>query len=59
VSADFTFKLGAEERQGIEEAERLVNEAEFGARDLAGWSFWLSGALALGTTVFQLIRAKP
>jgi TRAP transporter 4TM/12TM fusion protein len=57
VSADFTFKLGEEERQGIEEAERLVKEAEFGARDLAGWSFWLSGTLALGTTVFQLWTA--
>ena len=51
------FRLGEEERRGVEEAERLVKEAEFGARDLAGWSFWLSGALALGTTAFQLWTA--
>jgi TRAP transporter 4TM/12TM fusion protein len=49
--------LGEEERKGIEEAERLVKEAEFGARELGGWSFWLSGALAIGATAFQLWTA--
>src|SRR3990172_12631234 len=51
------IELGDEERRGIEEAERLVKEAEFGARELAGWSFWLAGPLALGMTAFQLWTA--
>src|SRR3990167_3463819 len=51
------IELGDEERRGIEEAERLVKEAEFGARELAGWSFWFSGALALTLTGFQLWTA--
>jgi len=33
------LKIGDEEQAGIAEAERLVKEAEFGARELAGWSF--------------------
>lgn len=49
--------LGEEERKGVEEAERLVKEAEFGARELAGWSFWLAGGLALSATAFQLWTA--
>jgi TRAP transporter 4TM/12TM fusion protein len=49
--------LGEEEKAGIAEAERLVKEAEFGARDLEGWAFWLSGAVALGMTAFQVWTA--
>ena len=51
------LKIGEEEKAGIADAERLVQQAEFGARDLAGWSFWLSGALALTMTAFQLWTA--
>ncbi|MBI3031808.1 MAG: TRAP transporter permease [Candidatus Rokubacteria bacterium] len=51
------IRLGPEEQAGIKEAERLVKEAEFGARDLAGWSFWLAGAVALSMTAFQLWTA--
>ncbi|MEK6529711.1 MAG: TRAP transporter fused permease subunit, partial [candidate division NC10 bacterium] len=51
------IRLAPEEQAGIKEAERLVKEAEFGARDLAGWSFWLAGALALSMTAFQLWTA--
>ncbi|MBI2154947.1 MAG: TRAP transporter large permease subunit, partial [Candidatus Rokubacteria bacterium] len=51
------IRLGAEEQAGIKEAERLIQEAEFGARDLTGWSFWLAGAIALSMTAFQLWTA--
>ena len=49
--------IGEEEKAGIAEAERLVKEAEFGARELGGWSFWLAGGIALGMTAFQLWTA--
>jgi hypothetical protein len=52
VAAPSPFNIGDGEKAGIAEAERLVKEAEFGARDLTGWSFWLSGAVALATTCF-------
>jgi TRAP transporter 4TM/12TM fusion protein len=42
---------------GLAEAERLVREAEFGARELRGWSFGLAGAVALAMTAFQLWTA--
>lgn len=42
---------------GLAEAERLVREAEFGARELRGWSFWLAGTVALAMTAFQLWTA--
>ena len=51
------IRLGPEEQAGVAEAERLVREAEFGARELAGWSFWLAGAIALAMTAFQLWTA--
>jgi len=51
------IRLGPEEQAGVAEAERLVREAEFGARELAGWSFWLAGAIALSMTAFQLWTA--
>jgi TRAP transporter 4TM/12TM fusion protein len=57
VPDDLRFRIGEEERAGVEEARRLVKEAEFGARDLGGWSFWLAGAVALGMTAFQLWTA--
>jgi TRAP transporter 4TM/12TM fusion protein len=57
MADEIRIGLGEEERKGIEEAERLVKEAEFGARELIGWSFWLAGALALATTAFQLWTA--
>ena len=50
-------RIGEEERAGVAEAQRLVKEAEFGARELGGWSFWLSGAVALAMTAFQLWTA--
>jgi len=50
-------RLDPEEQAGVAEAERLVREAEFGARELAGWSFWLAGAIALSMTAFQLWTA--
>jgi TRAP transporter 4TM/12TM fusion protein len=51
------LRIGEEERAGVAEAERLVKEAEFGARDLAGWSFLLAGTIALGMTAFQVWTA--
>src|SRR3989304_7281065 len=51
------IRLGPEEQAGVAEAERLVREAEFGARDLAGWAFWLAGAIALGMSAVQLWTA--
>ncbi|MBI4609304.1 MAG: TRAP transporter permease [Candidatus Rokubacteria bacterium] len=57
MAEDLKLKLGEEERGGIAEAERLVKEAEFGARELAGWSFWLAGAIALAMSTFQLWTA--
>jgi len=51
------IRLGPEEQAGVAEAERLVREAEFGARELAGWSFWLAGGIALAMTAFQLWTA--
>jgi TRAP transporter 4TM/12TM fusion protein len=50
-------RLGADDKAAAAEAERLLKEAEFGARELAGWSFWLAGAVALGMTGFQLWTA--
>jgi len=50
-------RLAEEEREAIVEAERLVREAEFGARELAGWSFWLAGAIAVAMSIFQLWTA--
>ncbi len=47
----------ADEQAGIARARRLVEEAEFGGRTLAGWSFWVSGAVALALTAFQLWTA--
>ena len=54
-----TLKLGIgdEEQAGVAEAERLVKEAEFGARELTGWSFLLAGGIALAMTAFQLWTA--
>ncbi len=46
-----------DEQAGIAQAQRLVEEAEFGGRTLAGWSFWVSGAVALALTAFQLWTA--
>ena len=51
------LRIGDEERAGISEADRLVKEAEFGARELGGWSFWLAGSIALSMTAFQLWTA--
>nr|AKQ03049.1 TRAP transporter, 4TM/12TM fusion protein [uncultured bacterium Rifle_16ft_4_minimus_37862] len=57
MSDDPGLRIAQDEQAGIAEAERLVKEAEFGARELGGWSFWLSGALALAMTAFQLWTA--
>jgi TRAP transporter 4TM/12TM fusion protein len=57
VSAPDPLRAGEVDREGLERAERLVKEAEFGARALEGWSFWLAGAVALGMTAFQLWTA--
>ena len=57
MADDLKLRLGEEEKAGIAEAERLVKEAEFGARDLTGWSFWFAGALALAMSAFQLWTA--
>jgi len=57
VADDLRLRIGAEERAGVEEAERLVKEAEFGARDLGGWSSRLAGGLALAMTAFQVWTA--
>jgi TRAP transporter 4TM/12TM fusion protein len=54
---DTPLRLGAEENAGVAEAERLVKEAEFGARELAGWSFVLAGGVALAMSAFQLWTA--
>ncbi len=51
------IRLGPEEQAAAAEADRLVREAEFGARELTGWSFWLAGAIALSMTAFQLWTA--
>jgi TRAP transporter 4TM/12TM fusion protein len=57
MADDLTLRGGEEEKAGIAQAERLVRQVEFGARDLAGWSFWLAGGIALGMTAFQLWTA--
>jgi TRAP transporter 4TM/12TM fusion protein len=57
MADDLKLRIGEEERAGIAEAERLVAEAEFGARTLGGWSFYIAGAVALGMTAFQLWTA--
>ena len=54
---DVERKVGEPDRIALAEAERLVKEAEFGARELGGWSFYLAGAVALGMTAFQLWTA--
>ncbi len=51
------LRIGEDEQAGIAEAERLVTEAEFGARELGGWSFGFAGTVALGMTAFQLWTA--
>lgn len=57
MADDLKVGLGAAEQAGVAEAERLVKEAEFGAREHAGWSFWLAGGIALTMTAFQLWTA--
>ncbi len=57
MAESFRVRLGEEEQAGVAEAERLVHEAEFGARELTGWSFWLAGAIALAMSAFQLWTA--
>jgi len=57
VADKLPLRLGAEEKAGIAEAERVIRQAEFGARDLAGWSFWLAGGIALSMSAFQLWTA--
>jgi TRAP transporter 4TM/12TM fusion protein len=57
MADDLRVPVTAEDKAGIAEAARLVKEAEFGARELGGWSFWLAGAVALGMTAFQLWTA--
>jgi TRAP transporter 4TM/12TM fusion protein len=57
VSDELKLRIGEEERSGIAAAERLVAEAEFGARELGGWSFLLAGGVALAMTGFQLWTA--
>ena len=57
MSNELQLRIGEEERAGIAEAERLVKEAEFGARELGGWSFWLAGCVALTMTAFQVWTA--
>jgi TRAP transporter 4TM/12TM fusion protein len=57
MADELRLRIGEEEKAGVAEAERLVKEAEFGARDLAGWSFALAGAVALAMTAFQLWTA--
>jgi TRAP transporter 4TM/12TM fusion protein len=55
--AEGSLRIGDQERAGVGEAERLVHEAEFGARTLGGWSFLVAGGVALGMTAFQLWTA--
>jgi TRAP transporter 4TM/12TM fusion protein len=57
VPDDLKLRLGEDERAGVAEAERLVAEAEFGARQLTGWPFLLAGTIALTMTGFQLWTA--
>jgi TRAP transporter 4TM/12TM fusion protein len=57
VAQDFQLRVGEQDRAGVAEAERLVKEAEFGARELGGWSLYLAAAIALGMTAFQLWTA--
>ncbi len=57
MAGELNLRIGREEQAGIAEAERLVKEAEFGARELSGWSFYLAGGLALAMTAFQLWTA--
>jgi TRAP transporter 4TM/12TM fusion protein len=57
MAEDVQPRVGEQDRAGIAEAERLVKEAEFGARELGGWSFYLAGGVALGMTAFQLWTA--
>ncbi|HEU5322632.1 MAG TPA: TRAP transporter permease, partial [Methylomirabilota bacterium] len=57
MADELRVRIGEDEKAGIAEAERLVKEAEFGARDLGGWSFRLAGAVALAMTAFQLWTA--
>ena len=52
VGMPMAVSIGEEERAGTAEAERLVREAEFGARELGGWSFLVAGRVALGMTAF-------
>lgn len=49
--------IADDEKAAIAEAGRLVQEAEFGARELGGGSFWLAGGVALAMTAFQLWTA--
>lgn len=42
------------DEEAIAKAQRLVEEAETGGRDLSGWIRWLVFALAIGWSLFQL-----
>lgn len=57
MASDLTLRIGEDEKAGIAEAERLVKEVEFGARELGGWSLRLAGAVALAMAAFQLWTA--
>jgi len=57
MADDLRLRIGEEETAGVAEAARLVKEAEFGARELGGWSFRLAGGVALAMTAFQLWTA--
>jgi TRAP transporter 4TM/12TM fusion protein len=57
MADDLKLRIGDTEQAGVAAAERLVAEAEFGARELGGWSFLLAGGIALAMTAFQLWTA--
>jgi TRAP transporter 4TM/12TM fusion protein len=57
MTDELKLGLGEADRGDVAEAERMVAEAEFGARELSGWSFLLAGGLALSMTAFQLWTA--
>jgi TRAP transporter 4TM/12TM fusion protein len=57
MADELKLGLGDTEKAGVAEAERLVAEAEFGARELRGASFLLAGGIALAMTAFQLWTA--
>lgn len=57
MAGEIRLRIGEEEKAGIAEAERLVKEAEFGARELRGRSLILAGGIALAMTAFQVWTA--